>query len=525
MAFTLVQAGGQLIPLNNEGQQGSALVLPAGVTLAQNLVPRFARINRFLVLVNTPSSPLSIDENGIVRVLTLTAPVAAPVLSAGASGALSGVYLAEQTYIVKDVSGNVISESGYGPVSNEFTVTAQKLHAAFSVSTDPTPVTRLYRTTTGPGGVFFKWHDLTDPTATSYEDDLADAGLGIVAGPILGPAPDLTLIKEWQGRLWGVDRVDVDHLRFTEAGTMYAWGALNTIPIPHVGDDVGGIIGLVPRRNALGVGKHTAFSQITGTSNANFQVVTVSGGEQASFVSQESCVVRNDVAFFLGVDGVYRWDSSGITSISDGKVRTWFATDEYFNRSMFYRAFAQLDRAGLKYRLFLASVGQTFPDRWVEFDLLTGAWYGPHRTTAFALTCAVDVVGANGYTTAMIGGREGFLSKFQEPRNDWTSHSIASSFVTKTHVQDEPDLEKYWGELSVNGKVQSAGAVTIIATIPFPANSYALPLTYSMSTGRQRLPRVGVGREMVLTFSHDTLNEEVMLYGYEVNPVTIVGRR
>ncbi len=542
--FTLVQSGTQLIPINSDGVQGSALTLPDGVTLRSNLVPRFARINRFLILVNTPTRPLSIDENGLVRLLTIPGPITALTLAGSAGGSLSGTYLAAQTYFLKDASGNIVSESAFGPLmSVPVTITTEFLRAT-GINLSPTAISgiRLYRTTTGPGGVYFKWVDIDGNTQTAYQDDLSDAGLGIVSAPILGPAPDLTLITEWQGRLWGVDRLDVDHLRYTEAGTMYAWSALNSIPIPHVGDDVGGIIGIVPRRNALGVAKHSAFSQITGTSNSNFQVVTVPGGEQASFVSQESCVVRNDIAIFLGVDGVYKWDSSGITSISDGKVRSWFATDQYFNRAQFYRAFAQLDRAGLKYRLFLCAAGQDFPNRWVEYDFLTNAWYGPHLTDAFNLSCAVDVVGNNGYVTAMMGSWQGFLSKNQEARNDWTSIPISSLLRTKSHNLDEPDVEKYWGELSVNGKVQPSGDMSIVplvgaveapvtltdaTPIPTAAVVYtsSTPLTYHMPNGRQRLPRLGVGRQLTLQFTHSTLNEEVMLYGYEVNPVNIVGRR
>lgn len=527
MAFTLLQAGGTLRPINSDGVLGAALTLPAEVVLSITKVPRFARFLRHLILVNTPSRPLVIDENGTVRVLGLKAPATKVTLSGAAGGTLSGAYLVKQTYIVKDAAGNVIAESDYGPVSDAVTITSQFLRAeGIPLSPDSVTAIRLYRTTTGPGGVFFKWVDIDGNTQTAYQDDLSDAGLGIVAGPILGTAPDLTLIMEWQARLWGVDRTDVDHLRFTESGVLYAWSALNTIPIPHVGDDAAGIIGLIPRRNALGVGKRTGFSQIVGTSLSNFNCVVVPGGEQASFVSQESCIVRNDIAYFLGADGVYKWDSSGITSITDGKVRSWFATDVYFNRSMYYRAFAQLDRAGLKYRLFLCAAGTTIPNRWVEYDLLTGAWFGPHLTTAFTISCAVDVAGADGQLYPMIGAQEGYLSQDQDARNDWSTIPISCQLRTKAHSLDLPDIEKFWGELSINGKAQSAGTVVVYPVVgDLGTANPSVPLIYTMTNGRQRLARVGVGKHLTLEMTHSTLNQEVMLYGYEVNPVNIIGRR
>lgn len=525
MAFTLLQAGNTLVPMNFNGEIGTALTLPAGVTLSQLLVPRFTRINRYLVLVDTPTKPLTIDDAGVVRPLTLIAPTAAPVLTGPNAGALTGTYLVKQTFIVKDTDGNVISESDYGPVSNQLAISGKKLLATFAVSTETGATTRLYRTATGPGSVYFKWADVVGAATTTYESDSSDAALAIVAGPTLGVAPDLTLITEFQGRLWGVDRDDVDHLRYTETAMMYAWNALNTIPIPHVGDDAAGISGLIPRRNALGIGRRTGFYQITGTSTSNFQCVQVNGGEQASFVSQESCVIHNDVAMFLGQDGVYKWDSSGITSMTDGKVRSWFATDDVFNRSLFFRAFAQLDRAGLKYRLYLCSVGSEVPNRWVEMDLLTGAWYGPHLTTAFNPTCAVDVILSTGQVSAMVGSYEGFVSKFQEQRGDWLAYPIDTRIRTKAHSMGEPDLEKYWGELSINAKQQAAGSMTVIPLVGEVDVPTSVNMTYDMTAGRQRLARVGVGKHLSLELTHGTLNQEVMVYGYEVNPIHVVGRR
>ena len=46
---------------------GSALTLPTGVTLRDDIPPRFTTYGRYAFLVNTPSTPLRISADGIVR--------------------------------------------------------------------------------------------------------------------------------------------------------------------------------------------------------------------------------------------------------------------------------------------------------------------------------------------------------------------------------------------------------------------------------------------------------------------------
>lgn len=526
MAFTLLQVGGMLKSINPTGGLSSALSLPTGVALATNRTPRFAKFKHYIVVVNTPTRPLSVDDEGTVRLLTPAAPSTAVALTGPNAGSLSGTYLAKQTYILLDDLGNTVAESDYGPaMTTAVTIASKKLIATFPLSNDTVDGTRLRRTATN-GSEYFQWVDVPGNTATTEENDIADAALGLIADPALGTAPDLTLIAEWAGRLWGVDRDDVDDLRWTEAGTMYAWSALNTLPIPHVGADAAGITALVPRRHALGVARRDMFLQVTGSNRLNFAPTVVNGGEQCGVVSQESVVVFNDVAYFLWRDGVYRWDSNGITSITNGRVRTWFTSDLYFNRSMFWRAFAQLDPQKLKYRLFLASRGSAVCDRWVEFDLITGAWYGPHKTDAFTPTCALLVHGTNQQPHFMLGSIEGYLSQEQTPKNDWGTSPIVIRVENNGHDQGEPDYEKYFGELSIAGKAQASGTLTITPYVGELDNpTKGEPFAYDMTQGRQLLGRLGDGKQASLVFEHDTINEEVELYGYEINPVFLNGRR
>ncbi len=527
MPFTLMQTGNMLKSVNTDGGLSSALTLPTGVILATNVQPRFARFKKYVVVVNTPSRPLSVDVDGVVRPLTPNAPSAAVALTAGAAGTLSGTYLSLQTYKILDSLGNIISESDYGPaMTTAFSITSKKLHAAFAVSGESSvSATQLYRTTT-LGAVYFPWTLVNDNSTTSVENDVSDAALGLVSAPELGPAPDLTLIAEFGGRLWGVTRTDVDSLRYTTAGTMYGWSTLNTLLIPHVGSDGAGITALIPRRAALGVSRRNTFVQVTGSQRTNIQPVIVNGGENVGCVSQESVVVFKDVAYFLSMDGVYQWDSNGITCLSDGRTRSWFTTDDTFNRSMYWRAFSEFDPIAKKYRLFLASKGSAVIDRWVEYDILNGTWWGPHETTAFTPSSAFLVAGRNQQLYPMIGSRDGYLSQDQEAKNDWGIYPIEFDVKTRSMQGDDPEQTRYHGELSVFHKIQTAGDLTVTPSLgPLGEETDQTAFASDMTRGRRRLGRIGVGESVALEFENAVIDQDVVLEGFEIDPVDNVGRR
>lgn len=540
MAFTLVQAGQNLYPVNTDGAIGPALTMPTGIALitsdptlllpsgqaipGASRVPRFARFKRFIVLVNTPTRPVSIDTAGVVRPLTPNAPPTSVTLTSTGSGGLTGNYLSLVTYVIKDPVGNDISESDYSSLMGTPTVpAAQQLTANWTTSVEPAVnASRLYRTTAN-GSVYFPWIDTPGRTTATVTSNASDAQIQLIARPARGAAPDLTLIAEWAGRLWGVDRFDVDNLRYTEAGTMFAWSGLNTLPIPHLGEDRYGLTALAPRQNVLGVGRRNNIMSVAGATTADFRPIAVS--ENLGFLSQESVVTYRDAVFFLWEDGVYRWDDAGITCLSDaGNVRSWFTSTSYFNRSMFASAFSVLDPIAQTYRLFLCSPGATQTDRWVELNLRTGKWYGPHRTDAFSPTCALAVRGNKDMPLPMVGSLDGFLSQDVAVRSDWRLTPIAEDVVMTAHVCGDPDSEKYFGELSVFTEVEPRGTLRIDTIVGNLEDTTGLALTHTLTQSRERLDRLGEGKYATLRFRNAEVGQDCVIHGYTI-PYHVTGRR
>ncbi|MBU2051419.1 MAG: hypothetical protein KKH61_20920 [Gammaproteobacteria bacterium] len=524
MSSTLIQAGTDLYLVDEVGVLTGPLTLPTNITLRDDIPPRFVAYANQVVLVNTPSQPIVVTSTGTTRLLCPRPPRTAPVLSSAAGGSLAGTYNdARYTYITKDSSGRIVSESDYSPASNSITLTGAYLNAAnLDLSSDDISARRMYRPTNG-GAVLFQWLDVNGNTVTSVQDDLADAGLSLVSSPTeLGTPPDLTLIAEFRNRLWGVDRIHIDDLRHSGVDRVYAWPADNVFPIPSIGSDAVGIKALMPRRESLGIGRQNQLLMLTGEDDTNFRVAKLS--QNLGVISQESVAIYRDVAYFLWEDGVYQWGDDGIFCLSDGRVRSWFTTDDTFDRGSFQYAFGHIDPIRLKYRLFLYDAdGAVW---WIEYDLVNKTWWGPHKTSAFTPSSVFNCLDSDMVQRPTIGGVAGYIYREQDTRTDGTATAIAFDVTTKRFAGDEPDLNKYWGETSVVGKAQSVSSTMNIAISVGELNATTTQtLQWDMTMNRQRLARAGTGKHLQMEFTNSEVGKDVELYGVEINPIHVLGRR
>lgn len=539
MAYSIIQAGTDLQFVGTDGSV-TTLDLPAAVTLSQLVPPRWLVSGHYVILVNSSSLPVTIDGRGVVRLLAPRAPRLGPVLSGVSGGTLSGTYFSRYTFVVFDEFGNLISESDYSPISNTATITTDFLNVAnLDVSPDEISGRRIYRTTTD-GAVLFQWIDLDGNVLTSVQDDLSDAGLSLFASPTLGSVPYLTNIAEFRGRLFGVPGDDPDYLRYTEAGLRYSWPSDNLLPIQPIGSDEFGVTALLPRRDALGVGRKNQLWQIVGDGSevdgiADLSTVRIS--EILGVLGQESVDIYRDTAYFLWYDGVYQWNSDGVRCISDGEggkgnVRSWFATDDYFNRSRFPYAFGKVDPIRNVYKLFLAEADSDEEDRWVEFDISNRTWWGPHKTQAFtprSIFAATDTSGL-AILAPSIGSDEGDIYQEQETRTDGENFGIEFDVVTKRHATEEVDATKYFGQLTVIGRKQAEGTdVTITSRVGEldleDANAKTVEHLYDTGKSSNLLKRLGAGTNAELEFVHDIPDADVEIFAYQISPVNIVGSR
>ena len=514
MPFTILQGGTSLQFMNQSGTL-TTLTLPTGVTLDSSKVARMVTFGRYVVIINAPTRPLTVDADGVVRVLTPHAPQTPITLDNLNGGSLTGTFLVKQSYVVFDINRKIIAESALGPVSNSATITTDYLRAtSIPLSPDTVSATRLYRTTTGGTTEYFAWVDVDGNTQTSIADDLSDTGLALNSAPVLGAPPRLTLVGEFRSRLWGVSLTDVDNLRYTEASRMYAWPDTNSLPIPRIGSDTRGITGILSRREALAIGRVNTLSQITGDDSDSFRVVTLSN--EVGVEAPDSIAQFRDTIFFLWKDGVYTWSNGGINCVSDGKVGAWFSTDDYFNRARFLYAVGRIDPISKRYQLLLSAPSSTALDRWIEYDLTDGTWWGPHKTDEFTPSFHTVIYDSDGVVQPVIASTAGFFYKEQETRTDGTNTAIDFDVTTKFHDMQTPDIEKYFGQPALISKVQSAGTLVITPYVGGLDATAGTTINADMTLGRERLPRLGNGRMVKLNFQNDEVGQDIEIMGYEL---------
>lgn len=525
---TLVQSGANFYVMSEDGGW-TELAEPSTVTISTEMSPRFEVSGFHAIAVHTPDQPLIVDDSGIVLFLSPLAPTAAPTVAVGSAGALTGTYGVKYTFAIRTLDDRIVAESGFS-ASASVALTSDKL-AVSNLQLMPgltaanyddryEVVRRIYRTLAG-GSTYFLWYTVEDNTTTSFEDDTSDAAISIFAAEALATVPYLSNVASYKERLFGVNNSsNREVLLYSEAGLRWAWPTTNIFTMPQVkGDAQSGITALLPRRDALGITKSNMLITLTGTGDSDFRLTTLSTSKGC--VSQESAAIYDDKWYFLGQDGVYRWSEDGIICISDGKVRSWFTSDTYFDRTRFEDAFAVINNKS--YLLFLVGVGHTTFTKWVEYDIESGTWWGPHDTEAYELTSAFRL--GMHHPTIGIGTSEGFVGIETEDRLDDDEISINAEAITGPIKVTDPPTTTYFGTLTVEVAPQPAGSLNVHPIVGELDEDEESPLVHNLTDASAGLGRLGFGRFLKIRFQHNTVNQIVQLLGFEVDPVNVVGRR
>lgn len=539
MAVALTQAGSTLYLVDLTTGVGTTLTLPSGVALSTTRKPKFATLNQWTAIVNSPSENLVVDPEGTVRPLTLRPPTNGPTMVAGIGTGLTGAYLYKVSFIIKDSDGNLLSESPLSPASGTVTLSNQNASLTdLAVSLDASVTDRrLYRTLSG-GSVYFQIMDVPGNTSTALIENIADAAVSLLpAMPSIlamppGALPGIRFknIVEWKSRFWAVadDPALVDTVYISETNKVYAWP--NQVTAFPTGGDSQGVVGFAARRNQLGLLKRNGVWQISGTASSTGIAITNLSVSQIAFkkagcVAPDTVIIINDKAYWLGNDGVYEWSDSGVVSITNDTVQPWFKSNTYFNRSRFPNAFAKFNEVSNCYEIHLAAAGSNVEDRWVQFNLSNRSWYGPNLTSAFTPSHAAYMQDSNGLPIALVGGTDGKIYAANSTSYvDGAATAIDFDVYTPFFSIDAPDIEHVWLELSMLSKVETAGTLSVTPYVG-RINALAQPtIVHDLTTGRQRLRRLGNGALMRLRMRQNDPNQNVSVYGFEL-PVFEAGRR
>ncbi len=525
MAIAVVQAGSALYKINPDTGAATALSLPSGVTLSTTRKPRFAVMNQWVVLVNSPSRNLAIDPEGVVRVLVPRPPVSSSISAASGTG-LTGAYKVRWSFVVYDTGGNLLMESPLGPPSISLTLSNQGLALTrIPTSEDTISARRGYRTAAG-GSEYYNLMDVDGNVMTSAITNLADAALALLpveSSALISPpgtlqSDRLRNICSWKNRLWGTGAEFPDTIYYTENGLVYAWpNALTAFP---TGVDAEGVVAFAPRENELGILKRNGLWQITGDSDANFSIVQITQGKDATAgmggcVAPDSVSVIGDKVYWLGRDGVYEWGQS-LQNISDAEVAPWFKSDTYFDRSVFSDAFAYYNEIRHSYDLYMKVAGAS-TIKWVSFNLRNRKWYGPHTTSLFTPSAAIQGLNGTNQPVGLVGGTDGIVYTANSTNaRDGSATAIDMDVYGRFHSGNAPDIFHHWGRMSILTKIQSGGQLSIIPYLGGLNASAGTTKLHDMTLGREVLTILGNERMCRLRFRQNTVDVPAVIYGYEI---------
>jgi hypothetical protein len=482
-------------------------------------------------VTNAVSKNIVVDPYDLsTRLLSIPAPVTVPTLAIGAAGVLDGEYRYRVTFRIVATNGDVLTESPYSAIAGPITATSDQIDLSAIPISPTTGVNArvLYRTARG-GTEFFELHTIADNTTTIYSDNTSDYDLALLPnGLSLGNPPGvdttdrLRLVATWKNRIWGAPLNDPDRVYNTDDRVIYAWGAASYLVIQPAGQDEIGVTAFMVRRDDLVVGKKRALWIIRGIPPDTVQTIQVFEGPGP--LGQDAAIVVHDVAYYLGEDGVYEVKGTGVTRISDQRVRSWFITDTYFNRAQYANASMAWNPRNNTLELGLAAVGSTAIDRWVTFDLETRVWLGPHLTSAFTPTVRGLMDDVRGVQVPVVGSSSGNLYTGNSPI--YSDNGVAVDFdaYTKPHGMNTPDIAKYFGELAIESRIEPAGTLTITPLVGGLNAAPGAAIAHDLTTGRQRLRRLGTGRFVQLRLRNAEDNQGALVYGLEV-PFHELGRR
>jgi hypothetical protein len=528
--FYLVHAGTGLYRVGVNGDW-TAISLPAGVTVTAARPARFATLNQQVVVTNAVSANIVVNPFDLsTRLLNIAGPGASvPTLASGGSGVLTGEYRYRVTYAIRS-GATVLTESPYSDIAGPITVSSNDIDLSNIPVSGTTGVNarRIYRTGNG-GAEFFLLTTIADNSTTTYTDNTSDFDLALLpSAETLGNAPGvdstdrLRLIVSWKDRLWGAPADNPDRVHYTDNRVVYAWGAAAFVTVKPIGQDLIGVTGFAARRDDLLVGKKRSVWIVRGIPPDTIELIQVFEGPGP--LSQDAFLVIHDVAYYLGEDGVYQISGTGVENISKEKVHPWFTTDTYFNRAVFDQAFMTWNPLLNQLELHLAAAGSTAIDRWVSFDLQTRQWLGPHRTGAFTPTISGLMEDEDALLVPVMGSSSGFLYTENSSTISDDGTAIDFDITTKFHAMNTPDVQKYFGELSIVSKIESAGTLTLTPSVGGLDASAGSAISHSLTTGRQRLRRQGTGRYWRLRLQQASNNQSCEVYGLEL-PYHELGRR
>jgi len=338
------------------------------------------------------------DSGSLVLNWGIAAPLAAPVLSAGASTPnLNGTYAAIYTYARVTGGGKLASESNPSASPGGIPLSAQALNVAVVASTDP-QVThiRIYRTLQG-GSQFFFDQQVSNTTQTVSSTQV-DGNLGTGVQYDNDPPVPATWVTEFQGHLFLLgDPANPDYLWYSKHFLPESFPAAQYLKI---GDPADPLRSALAMTGVLGVFTRLTKYRIMGNSVSGFAALEALNTR--GIVAPQACLASSRGALFVARDGLFLTNfveqdqeiSQMLQPLFYGQTVNTYAPIDW--TYPYYLSLAEYKR-----RLYFGYVDTNHTQMIAVYSLDTGHWYH-YQQAAYRMLYEEDL---DQLTMSTIGGQ------------------------------------------------------------------------------------------------------------------------
>jgi hypothetical protein len=172
----------------------------------------------------------------------------------------------------------------------------------------------------------------------------------------------------------------------------------------------------------------------------------------------------------------------------------------------------------------IPATGSTNVDRWVTYNIARGIWRGPSETSAFVETMGALLDNSSDVPVPALGSSAGFIYLRDTAATNDDATAIDYDVSLNATPVDTPDIDKFFGELAIMSDIEGAGTLTITPTVGGLNASAGTAISHDLTTGRQRLRRLGTGRYVKLRLRNNESSQRVNVHGLEI-PYHELGRR
>lgn len=487
-------------------QGGIPFLIPTPVPLAPDSPVSFADSIHWVFMTDGVGATLKYDVNtGIITQWGIVAPVTAPTLATDGPATMSGSYV----YNVTFEGGGLESSAGLFSLPITVAGTGVTL-TGIPVSTDPQVTTvNIYREG-GSLGQFLFVASVPNGT-TTYTDTTSDSSLSADLPETLrrDPPPIFTAIASYKERIWGFGTTtDPSLVYFSNYNEPWAFDLVQGFyPVEENNfNDVA--IGLCSIGSQLVLFKSRSTYQVTGSTNADFQVNKLF---DIGCRSRRSICTSYGVCWWISKQGIYQFDGSSPTNLSDGGF-------QQSNIKSIIDSFSDTDFSDVTSFVYDRMVHFSFPtfNKTYLWDLRSQGWYPMGFAldqVYFDLESDTPVIGSDLQSAGQIDLWFSGPGDFGNP--------ILAYILSRVTDSGTIESTKDYRYIELQAPVQT-GTVTISTIVDPGSLQFSDTSSFDLSSGYVRqqgsLPRGMVGAEVqikVLVSSSSVIHiQKVAIHGY-----------